>query len=150
MVHHAQQPATTGVWQPRSQHLPQGRLTRGGTAEMARRKPIIEIDSPGGWPTIQKSIDTLIEVCENDFPPNCDVKNAMKNYSCVLLRGPWFVRHIRTHSPARLTHPPLARAWQYRVRYGGAAPAAQLLRCSIRALREGVYHIPGGDGTTGP
>ena len=49
---------------------------------MARRKQIIELDSENGWPKLQASIDQLIMVCENDFPPKTDMSQAMANYSC--------------------------------------------------------------------
>ena len=32
---------------------------------------------------IQRSLDQLVEICENDFPPEVDMSQAMGNYSCV-------------------------------------------------------------------
>ena len=49
---------------------------------MPPRKAIIQLDD--GWAKLQGSIDQLIEVCENDFPPKTDMSQAMANYSCAL------------------------------------------------------------------
>ena len=46
---------------------------------MPPRKAIIQLDD--GWAKLQGSIDQLIEVCENDFPPKTDMSQAMANYS---------------------------------------------------------------------
>ena len=48
---------------------------------MPPRKKIIELDE--GWAKLQGSIDQLIDVCENDFPPQTDLSQVMQNYSIV-------------------------------------------------------------------
>eukprot|EP01050_Picozoa_sp_SAG11_P031132 SAG11_NODE_9528_length_903_cov_0.942786_1_plen_52_part_10 len=51
---------------------------------MARRRgQPIGIDDPEGWPRLQASLDMLVTICENDFPPNVDMRQAMGNYSIV-------------------------------------------------------------------
>ena len=52
-------------------------------ARRAGKKPLIMLDDPGGWPKLQASLDQLIEICENDYPPNQDMRTSMTNYSIV-------------------------------------------------------------------
>jgi cullin 1 len=44
-------------------------------------KPSIGLEE--GWAKLQTSIDQLIEVCENDFPPQTDMSQVMANYTLV-------------------------------------------------------------------
>ena len=48
---------------------------------MPPRKALMSFEQ--GWEKLQVSIDQLIEVCENDFPPKTDMSQAMANYSVV-------------------------------------------------------------------
>ena len=47
----------------------------------ARRQKVIGLEE--GWAQLQDSIDQLIEVCENDFPPQTDMSKVMANYTLV-------------------------------------------------------------------
>lgn len=48
---------------------------------MPPRKQLISFEE--GWGKLQVSINELVEVCENDFPPKTDMSQAMANYSVV-------------------------------------------------------------------